>query len=147
MSLTGDFARLDRLVTDIAGLATSRWRETVLRRAAPMLSALVRSGFDRSVSPRGTKWKRLRSPRARGRANKGGPLYASGELREQAGNVVVIGEGLVIVVRHPGALVHLYGSKGRTPARPYLPLRSLPAPWATALATVATSAFRDTILG
>lgn len=145
MSLTGDFAALDRLMQGVADLGTARFRETLLRRAAPMLSALVRSGFDRSTAPRGTKWKRLAKPRARGRANKGGPLYASGELREQAGNVVVLGDSLVIVVRHPGALVHLYGGR-RVAARPYLPLRSLPPAWSTALATVATSTFRDTIL-
>ncbi len=163
MSLTGDFAALDRLMRGVADLGAARFRETVLRRAAPMLSGLVRGGFDRSTAPRGTEWRPLKQARARGRANKGGPLVASGELREQAGNVVVIGEGLLIFVRHPGALTHLYGSKGRgaggrdargrftsagrIPARPYLPLRSLPAPWARSLATVATSTFRDTILG
>lgn len=158
MSLSGDFARLDRLISGVGDLATSAHRARVLEAARPVLADLVRAEFQLSTGPNGKAWRRLKQPRPRGRANKGGPLYASGELREQASSPVVFGDALVIVVNHPGALVHLYGSKGRgsgardargrfvsagrIPARPYLPLKSLPTPWARGLATAATAAVR-----
>lgn len=156
--LDGDFARLDRLITGVSDLAAQAFRSKVLEAARPVLGDLVRAEFQLSRGPTGVQWKRLKKPRARGRANKGGPLYASGELREQASSPAVLGDSLVIVVAHPGALVHLYGSRrksgqsrdergrfqslGRIPARPYLPLRALPTPWARGLATAATTALR-----
>lgn len=158
MSLTGDFARLDRIIADVAGLAQQAFRARVLEAARPVLGDLVRAEFQLSSDPRGRAWRRLKKPRARGAPNKGGPLYNSGELREQASSPVVFGDSLVIVVAHPGAVVHLYGSKGRgagardargrfvsagrIPARPYLPLQALPTPWARGLATAATTALR-----
>ncbi len=156
--VTGDFGALDRLVRGVGELATARFRGVVLEAAKPVLSALVQAEFQLSTGPRGVKWKRLKYPRARGRANKGGPLYASGELREQASSPVVLGDALVIIVNHPGALVHLYGSKGRgagardtrgrfvsagrIPARPYLPLKTLPPRWLAGLNTAASAALR-----
>lgn len=158
MSLLGDFGKLDRIITGVGDLAQQAFRAKVLGAARVPLAELIRAQFQLSVGPTGKAWRRLKHPRARGRANKGGPLYASGELREQASSPVVLGDSLVIVVNHPGAVVHLYGSKGRgagardargrfvsagrIPARPYLPLKSLPAPWAKGLATAATTALR-----
>lgn len=156
--LDGDFAKLDRLISGVNDLAAQAFRARVLEAARPVVSDLVRAEFQLSTDPRGRAWRRLKQPRPRGRANKGGPLYASGELREQASSPVVFGDSLVIVVSHPGALVHLYGSKGRgvaragargrfvsagrIPARPYLPLNALPTSWARGLATAATTALR-----
>lgn len=158
MSLTGDFAKLDRLIAGVADLATASRRAKVLEAARPVLADLVRAEFQLSTGPTGKAWRRLKQPRPRGAPNKGGPLYSSGELREQASSPVVFGDSLVIVVAHPGALTHLYGSKGRgsgardargrfvssgrIPARPYLPLKALPQQWAKGLATAATSAVR-----
>lgn len=158
MSLDGDFAKLDRLIAGVADLATASRRAKVLEAARPVLADLVRAEFQLSTGPNGKAWRRLKKPRARGRPNKGGPLYDSGELREQASSPVVLADALVIVVNRPGALVHLYGSQkksgqnrdtrgrfqslGRIPARPYLPLKALPQPWARGLATAATSAVR-----
>lgn len=157
MSLDGDFARLDRLIAGVNDLAAQAFRRRVLEAARPVVSDLVRAEFQLSRGPTGTAWRRLKQPRPRGRPNKGGPLYDSGDLREQASSPVVLGDALVIAIRHPGALVHLYGrrapsmsrdargrfrSHGKTPARPYLPLRALPTPWARGLATAATTALR-----
>lgn len=146
MSLDGDFARLDRLIDGVGDLATSVHRQRVLEAARPALASLVRAEFQLSTGPTGRAWRRLKQPRPRGAPNKGGPLFNSGELREQASSPVVVGDALVIVVNHPGALVHLYGAKGRIPARPYLPLKSpLPTPWARGLATAATTALRAAV--
>lgn len=152
MSLDGDFARLDRVIAGINDLATGAFRQRVLEAARPVLASLVRAEFQLGVGPRGAAWRRLKQPRARGRPNKGGPLYDSGNLREQASSPVVLGDALVIAIRHPGATVHLYGAKGRSgqslgriPARPYLPLRALPTPWARGLATAATTALRAAV--
>lgn len=160
MSLDGDFARLDRLIEGINDLATSAFRQRVLEAARPVLASLVRAEFQLGVGPRGAAWRRLKQPRARGRPNKGGPLYDSGNLRDQASSPAVLGDALLIAIRHPGATVHLYGAKGRSgqsrdargrfqslgriPARPYLPLNALPTPWARGLATAATTALRTT---
>ena len=103
----------------------------------------------------GGRWKPLKRPRASGRPNKGGPLYDSGNLREQASNVSVIGSGLHVFVTAPGAALHMYGRKntsqdrgdrgrfkgaGGFPARPYLPKApALPTPWQRGINTAATN--------
>ena len=155
MSLTGDFGRLDRLVSGVGDLANPTFRREVLESAKPVISSLFVAEFQLSTGPRGAKWKRLKRPREAGRPNKGGPLYDSGNLREQASNVSVIGSGLYIFVTAPGAALHQYGRKntgqsrdergrflgaGGFPARPYLPKApALPTPWQRGINTAATN--------
>jgi phage gpG-like protein len=141
MSLTGDFGRLDRLVSGVGDLAVPAFRRKVLAASAPVLGALVRAGFGASMSPAGARWKRLARPRHRSRPNKGGPLYDAGNLREQATGVSVIGDGLLIFVTAPGAVVHQYGGRF-IPARPYLPRRTLPASWLAGINLAATQVLR-----
>ncbi len=143
MSLTGDFAALERFTRQVSELADERFRRRVLEAAKPVLTALVQAEFQLSSGPRGARWKPLKRPRARGRPNKGGPLYDSGELREQASTAFVFGDALVVVVTRAGALVHLYGLRGRVPARPYLPLKTLPPTWRAAFNTAATSVLNE----
>ena len=155
MSLTGDFGRLDRLVSAVGDLANPTFRRKVLEAAKPVLVSLIVAEFQMSTGPRGGRWKPLKRPRASGRPNKGGPLYDSGNLREQASNVSVIGSGLYIFVTAPGAALHQYGRKntgqsrdergrflgaGGFPARPYLPKApALPTPWQRGINTAATN--------
>lgn len=155
--LTGDFAKLERLVRSVQGLGSADLRARVLGAAAPVLANLVRAEFQLSTGPRGARWRRLKRPRARSRPNKGGPLFDDGKLREQASTVQVVGEGLMIFVTHPGALTHLYGRAGESggrdargrftahgaiPARPYLPLGAMPGPWMRGLNAAATATFK-----
>jgi len=161
--LTGDDAGLARLLRALDAQASGAVGRQILERVAPELSALVRRGFDASRSPRGPRWRKLKRPRRGG--GGGGPLVATGALREEASTVRIESGGLLIDVSAPGALVHLYGSRGGsvtqgrdargrfeavvrgTPARPYLPLApALPRPWQASLNGLATALWRSLYL-
>lgn len=142
MSLTGDWSRLERLTRALDAVADGNFSRGVLADVAPVLSTLIGKGFDNSRRPTGQRWRRLKQPRARGRPNKGGPLYDSGWLRSEAMYVLTRPGELVIFVRHPGANVHQYGH-GPVPARPYLPTgKALPGPWQRQLNAIATARWR-----
>lgn len=146
MTLTGDFARLAHLVDALDAHANGQLTRAILERTAPILAADIRRGFDTSRSPRNAKWRRLKSPRPRGRPNKGGPLYDSGDLRERASAVQIVPGGFLIVVALPYAGRHQYGG-APIPARQYLPLAPvLPRAWQTRLNTAATELWRSVYL-
>lgn len=164
MSIDGDFARLDRLVNAVGGVADGTLLTKIKQHVAPVLSAQIAKGFDESKKPRGGRWRRLKKPRRSGSPNKGGPLYNSGDLRALASHVQVTAEGWLVSIPHPYAARHLYGDPrasgrgrdaqgrftgdtlggGGIPARPYLPLEAqgLPRVWRLAVEETATSEWR-----
>ena len=147
ISLTGDFARLARLVDALGVHATGQLGRAILERTAPILATDIRRGFDGSRSPQNRRWRRLAQPRERGRPNRGGPLVDSGELRDLASAVRITRTGFLIVIPRPYAARHLYGG-GAIPARPYLPTGvRLPRAWQTRLNTAATELWRSVYLG
>ena len=147
ISLTGDFARLARLVDALGAHSRGQLPRAILERTAPILAADIRRGFEASRSPQNRRWRRLAQPRGRGRPNRGGPLVDSGELRDLASNVQITRDGFVISIPRPYAARHLYG-KGSVPARPYLPRgEKLPAAWQSRLNTAATELWRSVYLG
>ena len=136
MGVSGDFARLSRLTAALGALADGTARRALLRTAAPIVASLVDEGFVRQQAPRGRAWKPLKRPRATGR----GILDDTGLLRSQATRVVATDFWLTIFVTREGAASHLYGAPGANiPARPYLPLGSLPSAWTQRLNTAASS--------
>lgn len=169
MSLTGDFAGLDRLVNAVGRVADGSLLRDVKAAVAPVIGAHIAKGFDESKKPRGGRWRRLKRARRPGSPNKGGPLYDSGDLRALASRVQVTADGWLIDIPLPYAARHQYGdprSTGRgrdaqgrftgdtlggggIPARPYLPLEAqgLPRVWRLAVEEAATgvwtAAFRS----
>lgn len=147
MSLTGDFARLGRLVDALGAHASGGLPRAILERTAPILANDIRRGFDASRSPQNRQWRRLAQPRRRGRPNRGGPLVDSGELRDLASHVQITRDGFLIDVPRPYAARHLYGG-GAVPARPYLPRgQKLPVAWQARLNRAATELWRSVYLG
>lgn len=163
--LTGDDAGLAKLLRALDAQASGALNRNILERVAPTLSRLVRGGFDASRGPRGPRWRKLKRPRRPGTPSVGGPLVASGELRDQASRVIVESGGLLIDVSREGALVHLYGSRGGsttqgrdergrfqsvvrgTPARQFLPLApALPRRWQSLVNDLATQLWRSLYL-
>lgn len=141
MSFDGPWRRFERLIAATDAIASGQLTRNLLDRAQGTVAALALRGFDTSRDPAGKPWRRLARPRARGRPNRGGPLYDSGALRLAASTVRVEGNALVVVVSHPGATTHYYGSR-RVPMRRYLPRATLPAPWRAALERDADGLFR-----
>lgn len=142
MSLTGDFAKLERLVDALGAQADGSLQRHILSRTAPILAQDIRRGFDASRSPQGRRWRRLAQPRPSGRPNRGGPLFDSGDLRERATRVQIIATGFLIDIQLPYAGRHLYGG-GNVPSRPYLPTgAALPRAWQVRLNTAATDLWR-----
>lgn len=143
---SGDFARLERLVNALGAHGRGQLPRAILERTGPILADAIRQGFDTSRSPQNRRWRRLAQPRRRGRPNRGGPLVASGELRDLASRVQITREGFLIVVPRPYAARHLYGG-GAVPARPYLPVGLvLPRAWQRRLNTAATELWRSVYL-
>ena len=146
MSLTGDFAGLDRLVNAVGRVADGSLLRDVKAAVAPVLSAQIAKGFDESKKPRGGRWRKLKKPRRSGSPNKGGPLYDSGDLRELASRVQVTADGWLVDIPRPYAARHQYGDAGGQgiPARPYLPLEAqgLPRAWRMSVEEVATDVWR-----
>lgn len=160
MSLDGDFARLERLVNAVGGVADGTLLTKIKQRVAPVISAQIAKGFDESKKPRGGRWRKLKRSRRPGSPNKGGPLYDSGNLRELASHVQVTADGWLIDIQRPYAARHQYGDPrasgrgrdaqgrftgdtlggGGIPARPYLPLEAqgLPRVWRFAVEEAAT---------
>lgn len=141
MSLDGPWQRFERLIAATDAIASGQLARNLLDRARGTVADLAQRGFDTSRDPSGKPWRRLARPRARGRPNRGGPLYDSGDLRREATAVRVEGDALAIVVSHPGATTHYYGSR-RVPMRRYLPRTTLPAAWRAALERDADALFR-----
>lgn len=136
MSVSGDFARLSRLTSALGAIADGSVRRGLLRTAAPIVSSLVDETFVRQQAPRGRAWKPLKRPRLTGR----GILDDTGLMRRQATRVVATDFWLTIFVTREGAASHLYGApNARIPARPYLPLGSMPSEWTRRLNTAASS--------
>lgn len=157
MSITGDFGRLLAMQRVLGLIQNGQLRQLILFNAAPTLSLLVRRGFDQGVSPSGRAWRALKQARPRGRPNQGGPLVASGALREQASTVEIDAHGFVIAIDLPYAARHLYGDgsrrRGSIPARPFLPRargaagQGLPRAWRQALNASANQTWRRLYLG
>lgn len=145
MSFNGPWRRFERLIAATDALASGAVARHLLDRAKGTVADLARKGFDTSRDPSGKPWRRLARPRARGRPNRGGPLYDSGALRREASVVRVEGDALVIVVDHPGATAHYYGTRTLY-VRRYLPRTTLPVLWRTALERDANELFRSVYL-
>lgn len=145
MSFDGPWRRFERLIAATDAIASGQLTRHVIERAQGTVADLARKGFDTSRDPSGKPWRRLARPRARGRPNRGGPLYDSGALRREASVVRVEGDALVIVVSHPGAAAHYYGTR-TLPVRRYLPRATLPVLWRAALERDANALFRAVYL-
>lgn len=167
MSLAGDFSKLARLQAAVRACGDGTLRRTILTLASPVLATEITKGFDQSVSPQGRGWRPLKRPRARGRPNRGGPLYDSGALRTAASTVSVDANGFVVTSSLPYANRHLHGDRaggaqgrddagrftgvsgrGGIPARPFLPTegRGLPRAWRALLDASATRTWRGLFL-
>ena len=147
ITLEGDFVRLERLIGALEAHGSGKLRREILERTAPILASDIQRGFDTSRSPQNQRWRRLAIPRHRGRPNRGGPLFDSGDLRELASRVQVTSDGFLIAIPRPYAARHQYGG-GAIPARPYLPRgEKLPAAWQSRLNTAATELWRSVYLG
>lgn len=145
MSHDGPWRRFERLIAATDAVANGSLLRHLLDRASGTVSDLARKGFDTSKDPAGKPWRRLARPRGRGRPNRGGPLHDSGALRRAALTVRVEGDALVIVVDHPGATTHYYGTR-TIPTRRYLPRTTLPALWRAALERDANELLRAVYL-
>ena len=144
MSLTGPMAELARLVARLDHAANGGLKRAVIARGAGTLAELTRSGFDASRRPTGGAWRRLKHPRARSRPNRGGPLFDSGKLRDEASTVQITPDGWLIDIGAPGAAAHLYGNPaGNLPARPFLPIGAVPLRWRRELARQAAQTLRQ----
>lgn len=144
MSLTGPMAELARLAARLDHAANGGLKRAVIARGAGTLAELSRMGFDTSRRPTGGAWRRLKHPRARNRPNRGGPLFDSGRLREEASTVQITPDGWVIAIDAPGAAAHLYGNPATNlPARPFLPTANLPLRWRRELARQAAQTLRQ----
>lgn len=141
MSHDGPWRRFQRLIEATDAVASGSLSRHLLDRAQGTLAALARKGFDTSKDPAGVKWRRLALPRPRGRPNRGGPLYDSGDLRFKASSPRIEGDTIVVHVTHPGALAHYYGTR-TIPVRRYLPRGRLSVLWRTALERDADEVFR-----
>lgn len=160
MSLDGDWSRLARLVDAVGYVADGTLLTTVKQHVALTLGSQIARGFDDSKKPRGGRWRKIKRPRPAGSANRGGPLYDTGRLREHAARVQVTPDGFLVNIALPYAARHQYGdprSAGRgrdeqgrftgdtlggggIPARQYLPLEAqgLPRAWREAIEATAT---------
>lgn len=145
MSLDGPWERFKRLIDTTDAVANGSLTRHIRDRASGTIADLARKGFDTSKDPSGVKWRRLARPRRRGRPNRGGPLYDSGNLRFQASAPRIEGDSIVVHVAHPGATAHFYGTR-RIPVRRYLPRGSLSVLWRTALERAADELFRSVYL-
>jgi hypothetical protein len=143
VSLTGDFAQLDRMAAALGELA--RVPSRTARAVSDRLEGLIQEEFDAGHDPDEEPWAPL-SPvtEARGRSMPPG-LDDSGTMR---GSVVVrplAGAGVGITVDHPAG-VHQTGWEGKSgtgPARPVLPARGeLPERWVEVVEAEAEKAFR-----
>ena len=144
MSLTGPMRELARLAQRLDHAANGGLKRAVIARGAGTLAEPVRNGFDTSRKPTGGAWRRLKSPRARSRPNRGGPLVDSGRLREEASTVQITADGWLIDIGAPGAAEHLYGAPGaRIPARPFLPVARVPVAWRREMARQASQTLRQ----
>ena len=146
MSLTGPMAELARLAARLDHAANGGLKQAVIARGAGTLAELTRAGFDTSRRPTGGAWRRLKHARARSRPNRGGPLFDSGKLREDASTVQITPDGWLIDIGAPGAAAHLYGAPSKNlPARPFLPIGNLPARWRREMARQAAQTLRQQI--
>jgi phage gpG-like protein len=139
-------AELARLAARLDHAANGGLKQAVIARGAGTLAELTRAGFDASRRPTGGAWRRLKHPRARSRPNRGGPLFDSGKLREEASTVQITPDGWLIAIDAPGAAAHLYGAPSiNLPARPFLPIGNLPARWRREMARQAAQTLRQQI--
>ena len=145
MSHDGPWRRFQRLIDATDAVANGSLTRHLLDRASGTVAALARKGFDTSKDPAGQPWRRLKKPRPRGRPNRGGPLYDSGDLRFKASSPRIEGDAIVVHVAHPGATAHYYGTR-TLHVRRYLPRGTLTTLWRTALERDADELFRSLYL-
>ena len=101
MSLDGDWSRLARLVDAVSYVADGTLLTTVKQHVALTLGSQIAKGFDDSKKPRSGRWRKLKRPRPAGSANRGGPLYDRGVLRELASKVQVMVEAVETLAQQP----------------------------------------------
>jgi phage gpG-like protein len=139
--VSGDFAAAARLQRKLAGLSDDAVSAIVKAIAAEAVD-LVSEGFRTSTAPSGAPWRPLARARARNRrrGDRGKPLLDTGRLRASVTTRPRIDTNGFTVSADPiYAATHQYG-RGAIPARPFLPIPTLPARWRRAFNDAADEA-------
>lgn len=141
MGVRGDFAAASRLSSRLRR-AGGRAVTDVVKAVAAEAQDLVAEGFRRSTAPSGAPWRPLAQARARNRrrGDRGKPLVDTGRLRASVTTRPRIdATGFTITADPIYAATHQYG-RGAIPARPFLPIPTLPPAWRRAFNRAAEEA-------
>lgn len=142
MGITGDFAGLGKLQANLRRLAEVPSRAAA--DASERIAALIQEEFDAQSDPYGNAWE----PHADATVRRWGEhpiLDLTGDMR---GNVDVSpqrGAGIKVTFDEPYAEYHHTGTPNM-PARPVLPINTLPSSWTSALEEAHAKAF-DEVMG
>ncbi len=144
MSLTGNFAALERMQERLAELATVPSRTAVA--VSSRLDELVQEEFDRGTDPYEEAWAPL-SPVTLAKGRTPPPLTDSSAMRDSLRVFPLAGAGVGVTIDHPAGphQTGWTGPQGSGPARPILPARGeLPDGWIEAMEAEAVRAFKGT---
>jgi phage gpG-like protein len=160
--LSGDFDRLERLITRAGRIQSPQFRRNLLDEMAAEVNRQIGLGFRLSQDPFGRPWKPLTS-------RVGRPLVKTGKLQRAAQSAKPTATGVMVVIDLIQAATHQYGARIRAknvkalrfrigqrvvfaksvtiPARPFLPEGEIPPRWRDGLAHVVTVALSRTLRG
>lgn len=140
--VSGDFAGLGKLEANLRRLAEVPSRASAS--AAEKIDALLREEFNAQTDPYGNPWKE-HAPATVERWGEHDILDLSGRMMGGMEVSPMSGAGIAVTFDVDYAEYHHTGTR-YMPARPVLPLNTLPAAWEAALEEASAEAFEE-ILG
>jgi hypothetical protein len=145
VSITGNFAALERMQERLAELATVPSRAA--KATAARLEELMQEEFSRGIDPYETPWRPL-SPVTTARGRGAPPLTDTSAMRDSLRVRPLAGAGVGVTIDHPAGphQTGWSGPQGKGPARPILPSRGeLPESWTEVIEQETERAFRGTM--
>lgn len=134
MSGFGDISKLGKLASNIRKLASVPSQAS--KDAAVGIANLIENQFDTGTDPYGNAWAPLKKGGA-SHLTENHPLRDSIEVKPMSGG------GVSVTIGEEYGYYHQTGTS-RMPARPILPVRTMPEAWRTAISDACDAAFERT---
>ncbi len=138
MAISGDFAKMGRLRSNIGKLAEVP--SQVAKDASTKIAAAIEQEFVAGQDPYGKSWAALKPATLR-KGRRAPPLSDTHAMRDSVKVAPMPGAGISITIDEP-ANIHQGGSKWMA-ARPILPSAGFPATWSAAIRDATQARIRE----